>query len=282
MAKRAKLKKTIARVGYAPLNYYEESGAIRFGTVTWFVHNEAGGREYASNANGETTEVYADGMSIYTSDENHGYDIDLTLVSVIDDIDVCWLGNEVDENGVVAEFANNLERPRFALIIIEDTTDGIGMTHIWYNCIVPTRPSFSGKTSDDSGFDPQFFDVSVQARPIGTSKIVYARLPQKNTFNELPLPSGSALASFSLSGATLTPAFRSDVDTYTFTASGTTVSVTEAVPIAPNGFVTIKQNDDTISIGDAITVASGAITVTISTSIAGSESTRTYTFTPET
>lgn len=41
MAKRAKLKKTIARVGYAPLNYYEESGAIRFGKVTWFVHNEA-------------------------------------------------------------------------------------------------------------------------------------------------------------------------------------------------------------------------------------------------
>lgn len=279
MAQKAKIKKTIARVGYAPMTYDAANDTYSYGKVVWFVHNEAGGREFSANANGDLTEIYADGVSVYISDENHGYDIDLTLLSVVDDIETQWLGNEVDANGVVAEYANNIERPRFALIIVEDTTDGVGITHIWYNCIVSQRPGIAGKTSDASGFDPQFFEINIAARPIGEAAIVYSRRNQKNKFVNLPFPNGTSLATFDMSGATLSPMFRPDVDTYTFTASGTKVIITEAAPIVPGASVTITQNATTKEIGDELLVSDGAITVTVSSNISGSSMTNSYTFT---
>ena len=279
MAQKAKIKKTIARVGYAPMTYNPANDTYSYGKVVWFVHNEAGGREFSANANGDLTEIYADGVSVYISDENHGYDIDLTLLSVVDDIETQWLGNEVDANGVVAEYANNIERPRFALIIVEDTTDGVGITHIWYNCIVSQRPSIAGKTSESSGFDPQFFEITVAARPIGEGAIVYSRRNQKNKFVNLPFPNGTSLATFDMSGATLSPMFRPDVDTYTFTASGTKVIITEAAPIVPGASVTITQNATTKEIGDELLVSDGAITVTVTSDISGSSMTNSYTFT---
>lgn len=278
MAKKAKIKKTIARIGYAPMTYNAASDTYTYGKMTWFVHNEAGGREFSADPNGDLTEIYADGVSVYISDENHGYDIDLTLLSVVDDIDVQWLGNEVDANGVVAEYANNLERPRFALVIIEDTVDGVGVTHVWYNCIVSQRPAMSGKTSDSSGFDPQFFNVKVAARS-ASNDIVYARLNQKNKFVNLPFPNGTSLAKFEMSGATLTPAFRSDVDTYTFTATGTKVIITEAMPIVGSATVTITQGATEKQIGDELLVSDGAITVTVSSNMSGASMTNSYTFT---
>lgn len=282
MATKAKIKKTIANVGYAPLYYNAANDTYTYGNVTWFVHNEAGGREFSVSPNGDLTEIYADGVSVYISDENHGYDIDLTLLSVVDDIDVQWLGNEVDENGVVSEYANNIERPRFALIIVEDTTDGVGVTHIFHNCMVSQRPAINGKTSDESGFDPQFFQVSIAARPIGKDNLVYQRRNQKNRFVNVPFPNATSLAVFEMSGAILSPAFRSDVDEYEFTASGTKVIVTAATPTASNSAVTITQGAATKEIGDELNVSDGAITVTVESTIGRTSgaTTRTYTFTP--
>lgn len=281
MAAKAKIKKTIANIGYAPLYYNAATDTYTYGRVTWFVHNEAGGREFSVNPNGDLTEIYADGVSVYMSDENHGYDIDLTLLSVVDDIEVQWLGNEVDENGVVSEYANNIERPRFALIIVEDTVDGVGITHIFHNCVVSQRPAISGKTSDASGFDPQFFQVSIAARPVGKDNLVYQRRNQKNRFVNVPFPNATSLAVFEMSGATLSPAFRSDVDEYTFTASGTKVIVTAAVPTASSSVIAITQNATTKEIGDELPVSDGAITVTVSSTIGGGNAiTRSYVFTP--
>ena len=115
MAEKANLRRTIRRVGFAPmLRGASESSttAMSFDSIIWFEHNEAGGREYTATANGEMSSIYADGYEVYTSDENHGYDIQLQLLSVIDDIDVMWLGNYVDGSGAVSEFANNVERSR--------------------------------------------------------------------------------------------------------------------------------------------------------------------------
>lgn len=278
MAARAKLTKTITDVGYAPLDYDEYTGAMSYGDPVWFVHNEAGGREYSASANGEETEIYADGMAVYASDENHGYDITLTLLSAIDEIETCWLGNDVDENGGSAEYANNMERPKFALFVIEDTTDGVGQTTIWYNCSVSSRPDAAGKTSEGSGFDPQFFQSAIRSRPVGDSKLVRYRIKQKQKFTTLPFPDGTGLADLRISGGTISPMFRSDEDTYTITASGD-ITITAAVPIAPGAAVTIKQNTTTLDIGDEIGKTDGAVTVTVSNSIGGTEKTRTYTFT---
>lgn len=280
MAAKAKIRRTISRVGYAPMNYNSSTDTFSYGAVTWFVHNEAGGREYTASANGEMSEIYADGVSVYASDENHGYNIELTLLNVVDDIDVCWLGNEVDANGTVGEYASNTERPRFALFIIEDTTDGVGVTHIWYNCVVQKRSDIAGKTSEGSGFDPQFFGVSIAARPIGANNLVYSRRNQKNRFVNVPFPNGTALAQFEMQGATLNKSFRGDVTDYTFTATGTTVKIVAAEPLAANAVVTITQNAATVEIGETITVADGAISVTVTSNLGGGSVTQTYHFTP--
>ena len=279
MAQKAKIKRTISRVGYAPAYYDSTNDTFTYGSPKWFVHNEAGGREFSASPNGEMTEIYADGVSVYASDENHGYDISLTLLNVVDDIDVQWLGNEVDSNGVVGEYATNIERPRFALFIIEDTTDGIGVTHIWYNCVVQQRPEIAGQTSDESGFDPQFFTVNIAAREAGKNGLVYSRRNQKNRFVTIPFPNGTALAEFEMDGATLSPAFRSDVNTYTFTASGTKVKIVNATPIVPGASVEITQNSTTKQIGDELTVADGAITVTVTATLGTQSRSLTYTFT---
>ena len=282
MAAKAKIRRTISRVGYAPAYYDSTTDTFTYGAPKWFVHNEAGGREYSASPNGEMSEIYADGVSVYASDENHGYDIELTLLNVVDDIDVAWLGNEVDANGVVGEYASNIERPRFALFIVEDTTDGVGVTHIWYNCVVNQRPEIAGKTSDESGFDPQFFTVSIAARSAGKTALVYSRRNQKNRFVNLPFPNGTALAEFNMDGATLTPGFRSDVEEYTFTAAGSKVVITAAAPISPSASITITQGASTKEIGDELNVSDGAITVTVTAATGTQSRTASYTFTPST
>lgn len=292
MAEKANLRRTIRHVGFAPMlrGASESSTSARsFDGVIWFEHNEAGGREYTATANGEMTNIYADGYNVYTSDENHGYDIQLQLLSVIDDIDVMWLGNYVDSSGVTSEYANNVERPRFALIIIEDTADGKGCTHIWYNCIVAQRPNIAGKTSNDSGFDQQFFDVQIKANPFGNANLVYAKFDGRNTFDTLRFPTGAGLASFSMtteggSLITLSPLFRPDVEDYEFSTTATNVVVTEALPFANQGTVSILQGaSDTFDIGEPIPVSGGDIRVRVSTQIGGDAPLiTTYTFTQET
>lgn len=290
MAEKANLRRTIRRVGFAPMHSgasESSTAATSFDSIIWFEHNEAGGREYTATANGEMTSIYADGYEVYTSDENHGYDITIQLLSVVDDIDVMWLGNYVDSSGTVSEFANNVERPRFALIIIEDTADGKGCTHIWYNCIVAQRPDIAGKTSDDSGFDQQFFDVQIKANPFGNANLVYARFDGRDTFDTLKFPEGAGLASFVMTTeagglVSLDKAFRCDVTSYTFTTTAENVVVTEALPFANQGVVTITQGvSDTFSIGDPIPVSGGAISVMVQAQIGGdAPQNTTYTFTP--
>lgn len=278
MAK-TKLKKTISQVGYAPLTVNESTGAYTYSSVIWFVHNEAGGREYSASANGEMTEIYADGVSVYSAEENHGYDIDLTLLRVTDDIDEDWLGNEVDDEGNVTEFANNMEKPAFALVIIEDTTDGVGLTHIWYNCRIAERPGVAGQTSEDSGFDPQFFEANIQARPRMSDRAVYQRRNAKELFTTIPEPSGTSLAIVNITNASISPEFDPLVTAYTLTAaSGQTTGRITVAAYNPGATVAITQGGETVENGGVVTFASGAITVVVT----NGESSKTYTITPGT
>lgn len=276
MAK-TKLKRTIARVGYAPMSYDSETEQYSYGTAVWFPHNEAGGREFSAEANGESTEVYADGVSIYTSTENNGYDISLTLVRVTDDIDVAWLGNVVDDDGNVVEIANNAELPKFALFIVEDTTDGIGLTHVYYNCSVTTRPSNSGATSEGSGFDPQFAELSIAARPLPDSKVTYKKMNQQELFTTVPEASVAAAIAASFTGATLDKPFRSDVTSYILTpATGVTSGTIEVAAAIPTSTIAISAGSETVEDGGTVAFTSGS---TITVTITSGTDTKTYTFT---
>ena len=274
---KTKLKRTISRVGYAPMNYDSETENYSYGTVVWFPHNEAGGREYSAEANGESVEVYADGVSIYTAADNNGYDISLTLVRVTDDIDVDWLGNVIDDDGNVVEIANNVEAPKFALFIIEETTDGIGLTHVYYNCSVTNRPNNSGATSEGSGFDPQFLELSIAARPLPDSKAVYKRMNQQELFTTVPKADVAALIAASFTGATLDKPFRSDVAAYTLTAvSGAEAASIEVAAALPTSTVTITAGSTAVENGGSFPLTSAS---TVTVAVTAGEATKTYTFT---
>jgi phi13 family phage major tail protein len=163
------------------------TGAISYENPVWFISTEAGGREYSAEPNGELEEIYADGIVVFSAEENNGYNITLTLLAIIDDIDENWLGNTVDSGGV-AEYANVIPRPRFALFVVEETTDGLGQTTIWYNCQVSTRPKSGGKTSEGSAFDTQFLELSIAARPRTDNKLIRYVKVGKNLFTAVPMP----------------------------------------------------------------------------------------------
>lgn len=274
---KTKLRRTISRVGYAPMSYDSETEQYSYGTVVWFPHNEAGGREFSAEANGESTEIYADGVSIYTSTENNGYNISLTLVRVTDDIDVAWLGNVVDDDGNVVEIANNAELPKFALFVVEDTTDGVGLTHVYYNCAVTTRPNNSGATSEGSGFDPQFAELSIAARPLPDTKVTYKKMNQQELFTTVPEADVAALVAASFTGATLDKPFRSDVTSYTLTpATGTTTGTIEVAAAIPTSTIVITAGSEAVENGGEISLTSETVITAVVTS--GTD-TKTYTFT---
>lgn len=189
-----KIKKTITRVGYALMNQNESTGAISYETPVWFISTEAGGREYSAEPNGELQEIYADGIVVYAAEQNNGYDITLTLLAIIDDIDEHLLGNVVTTAGV-AEYASPIPRPRFALFICEETTDSIGQITVWYNCQVSTRPKSAGKTSEGSTFEAQFLELPIAARPRIDNKLIRYTIKGKTLFTSVPMPTGAGTQS---------------------------------------------------------------------------------------
>lgn len=157
------MRKSIVKVGYAPIT--STSGTDTYGPVVKFESDVSGGREFTAEANGDTGELRADGVTVYSYEQNNGYNCKLTLLDLIDDVQEAWLGNTVDtENHTVAEYAKDIMRPRFALLIAESTTDGTGKLTVYYNCQVSKRPGVTSKTTDDK-FDPQFPTFEINARP---------------------------------------------------------------------------------------------------------------------
>ncbi len=178
------LKKGIAKVGYAPITV-SGAGEYTYGNVKWLKSDEAGGREYTAEPNGENTEIYADSISVYSAEENNGYDITLILLAVIDDIEKDWLNNSELATGGYVEIASPVAKPKFALFLIEDTSNNTGQTTVFFNCQVSKRPSKTGKTSEGS-FEAQFPEYTISARPRPSDRWVCAVLPQSTQFEEMP------------------------------------------------------------------------------------------------
>lgn len=189
---KAKIRRTITDLGYAPITAIDNNGKPTYGTVTWLVHHEAGGREYAAEPAGSSGSVWADGREVYAWEDSQGYDVTLTTVGVTDDIDEDWYGYSVNEAGTVEEYADGAEYPTFALIIIEDTTDGVGETTIFPYCHISQRSSKSGKTSEGTGLDPQFPQHNISARPRLDCMCVKITMQGKTKLNSVPEPARSA------------------------------------------------------------------------------------------
>lgn len=185
---KAKIRRTITDVGYAPITAISDDGVPTYGTVTWFPHHKAGGRDYDAQPAGNSGSVWADGREVYAYEDNQGYNITLTTVGVTDDIDEDWYGRTVLQDGTVEEYTSDSDYPYFALFIIEDTTDGVGETNVFYFCHVAQRNGQQGATSEGNGLNPQFPQHNISARPRLDCFAVKATIPGKTKLNSVPTP----------------------------------------------------------------------------------------------
>lgn len=159
------MKTGLKRVGYAMITAQSET-ATTYGEVKWLTSTEAGGREYKAAPTGTIKEIYADSQLVYQAEAGAGYDIDLTLIDIIDDIRADWFGDTSYSNGML-EKSTNIERPRFALLLADNDTSDTGKTEIFYNCACKERPGIGGKTEEKGNWDDQFpvYKIHAEARP---------------------------------------------------------------------------------------------------------------------
>ena len=189
---KAKIRRTITDLGFAKITAISDDGVPTYGNVEWFAHHEAGGREYSAEPAGSSGSVWADGREVYAWEDSQGYDVTLTTVGVTDDIEEDWYGYTVSQSGKVEEYADGAEYPQFALVIIEDTTDGVGETTIFPYCHISQRSGKSGKTSEGNGLDPQFPQHNISARPRLDCMCVKITIPGKEKITTIPAPTKAA------------------------------------------------------------------------------------------
>lgn len=248
---KAKMKKGIRRVGFALGTMTENS--ITYGAVEHLVTTQSGGREYTADPRGDSQDVYADSVKVYGDTVNDGYDINLTLLSLLDGVvKEKWLNNVKTETGI-AEYANSGENPYFALVIYENTSDGVGLTTIYYWCQASGRPSDGGRTAEGGNFDWQFAQVPLTASPRPTDMLVKYEIPGLALLSEIPEPDVTN-ASISLNKHTIKLA-ESETETLTVTV----VPADQTVTWASSDSTTATVSDGTITAkgaGSAIITAS--------------------------
>ena len=145
------MKTGIVRIGYAPITF-GSNNTVTFGTPVYFADAEAGAREYSAEPKGDLHTVWANSALVYAGNANSGYDINVTLIDIIDDIAKSWYGDVTASMGNtagIAEEGKAVSRPHFALILSEETTNGTGKTTVYYNCCAGKKPSLNGKTKED-------------------------------------------------------------------------------------------------------------------------------------
>lgn len=274
MGDTAKIRRTITDLGFAPITEIDADGKPTYGEVVWFAHHEAGGREYDAQPAGSSGGIWADGREVYAYEDNQGYNMTLTTVGVTDDIDEAWYGRTVLGDGTVEEYANGTEYPPFALVIIEDTTDGVGETSVYYNCHIMQRSAKQGATSEGNGLNPQFPQHNIAARPRLDCFAVKATIPGKTKITTISEPS-AATPHVSIAESTATVAVGSTVkltidglypaNTTITWSSGTQSKAT----VASDGTVTGVSAGSSV-ITASITVGGTSYTDTCNVTVTGS------------
>lgn len=183
-----KIRKTIKKIGYAPFD-----GETGYKDIKWLTTDEEGGREYSAEPKGDSLKIYADGREVYNDPGNDGYEIKLILLAATDNVETAWFSCFKLTDEGVAEYSTDKENPHFALVIVEDTTDGKGMTTIFYDCCCSGRPSISGKTKEGSSWEAQFPEYTLSSVARESDGLTRYRMNKalSETTVKLPVPAES-------------------------------------------------------------------------------------------
>ena len=248
---KAKMKKSITGLAFAMATLNTDAQGnqtITYGPVENLVTTTSGGREYSLDPRGDSQSVYADGIKVYGDTVNDGYDLNVTILSLLDRVvQKKWLQMQQTENGI-AEYANVGEMPYFALIIYEDTSDGVGQTSVYYWCQASGRPSDSGKTGEGGTFDWTFPQIPLAATPRPTDKLV--RLLIDGQTKLVSLPEATHQAGIELAAHKI--ALKTDDEytlsaiTYPANATITWTSGSSSVATVADGVITAEGTGNTI------------------------------------
>lgn len=249
---KASMKKTVRGITYwkATKNFNESTGetTVTYGAANQLNTYKSGTRAYSMDPRGESQTVYADGIKVFGETVNDGYDLVLTLLSLLDKVVLKdWLGY-TEVQGGVAEYATSDELPYFGMCIYEETSDGVGQT-LWFPYVQANgRPSDAGKTSEGTSFDFAYPDFPLIASPSPADKLVMYKLDGMNRRTEVP--SGLQLSGIMLREKRIEIV---EDDEYTLTAltvpAGATVTWTSgssSVATVSGGVVTAEGEGNTI------------------------------------
>lgn len=157
MTGKNKVKFNICNVHYAKITIAEE-GLVTFGKPVPM----PGAVSIALDANGEPSNFYADGYAYYTISNNMGYEGDLEVAMVPESFRTDILGEELDQNKVLAE-NSKFEGANFALLF-EFDGDVKKIRHVLYNCAA-SRPNIESVTNEDE-IEVQTETLALKATPL--------------------------------------------------------------------------------------------------------------------
>lgn len=167
-----KVKFGLSNVHIAPFSV--EDGAIIYGTP---VH-VPGAVSISLDPSGDNTDFFADNIKYFSSSTNQGYEGDLEIAMLPDELRTSIFGEIKDKNGAYIESANDVIKP-FALGF-ELETDKLGRRFWYYNCNV-SRPKNESSTTETSK-TPATDTLTIKALPReAADKRVRVFLPASET-----------------------------------------------------------------------------------------------------
>lgn len=158
-----KIKYGLSNLYYAIATIDETTNTATYGTpVRW-----PGAVNLSLDAEGDTSNFYADNIVYYTGVANNGYTGDLETALVPESFLTDVLLQTADAKGVLIE-RSDVEPVHFALLF-QFEGDQKATRHVLYNCVA-TRPTTEGATKEDT-VEPQTETVSITATQIHDATI---------------------------------------------------------------------------------------------------------------
>ena len=158
-----KVKFGIKNVHFFPITSYVSARPV-YGTVI----DVPGAVSLSLGAQGDINKFYADNIVYYQSSANNGYEGDLTVAMIPDDVYEQIFNFTKDTNDVITEDATK-ETKAFAMTFEEDG-DTTGTKFVLYNCTA-TRPSRELNTIEDSK-TPTTQALTVSAAPLKDGNVM--------------------------------------------------------------------------------------------------------------
>lgn len=168
MSDKNKVKFGLRNVHYAEV--IESDGVATYGTPVRI----PGAVNLTLDPDGESVEFFADDGRYFEENTNNGYTGSLEMALIPDQFKVDILGNKIDKNGAVIEYADAKVK-KFALLF-EFDGDANRTRHVTYN-VLAARPSVTGSTKTNTK-EPQTETMNITARPAIDTRNVKGKLAQ--------------------------------------------------------------------------------------------------------